>query len=390
MAIIGIAVGEASSGSYRTLLAARILQGFSTSAFESLIIAAVGDMFFVHQRGYRVAFITFILNAASSLASIICGQVTSGLGWVWLFHLLQIFTCVQFILMFLFCPETTYIRDHSYDIDQVQDEKLEQLAETEHKRQGIATGIEGSTEGSNLEATSSAAAPPPKKTFVQELAVYTGKYEDANIIKLLVGPFITLLNLGTLWEAATSGVLTMWYVTSGISQAEIFAAPPWNFDAAEIGYLSAGPFIGGLVGSAVIAFTSDPMAKFFTKRNKGIYEPEFRLYHMIFATAATGIGMFGYGHFTDIGASAYVCALFQGIMMAGVLVGTIAPVSYALDAYRDASNEIFIMNMLLKNFLFFGISYVANNWVARDGPFEAFAVCGATSMFLVFPLLPQG
>jgi len=69
--------------------------------------------------------------------------------------------------------------------------------------------------------------------------------------------------------------------------------------------------------------------------------------------------------------------------MAGVLVGTIAPVSYALDAYRDASNEIFIMNMLLKNFLFFGISYVANNWVARDGPFQAFAVCGATSMFLV-------
>ena len=59
--------------------------------------------------------------------------------------------------------------------------------------------------------------------------------------------------------------------------------------------------------------------------------------------------------------------------------------SYALDAYRDASNEIFIMNMLLKNFLFFGISYVANDWVARDGPFAAFAVCGATSVGLICP-----
>jgi hypothetical protein len=108
---------------------------------------------------------------------------------------------------------------------------------------------------------------------------------------------------------------------------------------------------------------------------------------MSIATVCVGIGMFGYGHFCQVGASAYVCAFFQGVMMCGVLVGTISPVSYALDAYRDASNEIFIMNMLLKNFLFYGISYVANNWVARDGPFAAFAVCGATSMFLACPLL---
>jgi MFS family permease len=267
MAIIGVAVGEAASGSYKTLLAARILQGFSTSAFESLLIAAVGDMFFVHQRGIRVAFITFVLNAASSLASIICGQVTAGLGWVWLFHLLQIFTVVQFVLMFLFCPESTYIRDHAYDIDQVQDEKLEQLVETEQRRQHHGKDV---TEGATLESTASTVPPPPKKSFRQELAVYTGKYEDANIIKLLIGPFITLLNIGTCWEAVCSGILTMWYVTSGISQAAIFSAPPWNFDAAQVGYLSTGPFVGGLVGSAIIAFTSDPIAKFLTKINKGI------------------------------------------------------------------------------------------------------------------------
>jgi len=90
MAIIGIAVGQGAKD-YHTLLAARILQGFSTSAFESLLIAAVGDMFFVHQRGIRVAFITFILNAASSLAAIICGQVTAGLGLLSSFATLILF-----------------------------------------------------------------------------------------------------------------------------------------------------------------------------------------------------------------------------------------------------------------------------------------------------------
>ena len=44
--IIGTAIGEAKI-SYNYLLAARIVQGFSTSAFESLIVATVGDMYFV-------------------------------------------------------------------------------------------------------------------------------------------------------------------------------------------------------------------------------------------------------------------------------------------------------------------------------------------------------
>jgi hypothetical protein len=104
---------------------------------------------------------------------------------------------------------------------------------------------------------------------------------------------------------------------------------------------------------------------------------------MILATICVGVGMFGYGHFTQIGASAYVCATMQGIMMAGVLLGTISPISYALDAYRDASNEIFIMNMLFKNFLFYGMSYVANNWIASNGPFQLFSVCGGTSIGIV-------
>jgi MFS family permease len=264
--IIGTAVGEASGSSFPALLAARIIQGFSTSAFESLIIAAVGDLYFVHQRGIRVAFITFILNASSSLASIICGQVTTGLGWVWLFHLLQIFLVVQLILMFLFCPETTYIRDHSYDIDQVQDENLGQLVEQEHRHDVNKEAKDAGPIQSNVSAT----APRPKKTFVQELAVFSGKYTNDNFFILLAGPFVSLLNLGACWSTIASGLLTTWYVTSAIIQAGIFAGPPWGFDAAQIGYLSTGPFVGGAVGSAIIAFTSDPAAKWLTKMNKGI------------------------------------------------------------------------------------------------------------------------
>jgi MFS family permease len=117
---------------YNYLLAARIVQGFSTSAFESLMIPSIGDIYFVHQRGTRVAFQNFIQNSASSLASI-CGQVFASLGWLWLFHMFQIFLVVQFVLMFLFCPETTYLRDVRYETDLVVNEKLDELAKIKER-----------------------------------------------------------------------------------------------------------------------------------------------------------------------------------------------------------------------------------------------------------------
>lgn len=243
--IIGTAIGEAKID-YKYLLAARIVQGFSTSAFESLIVATVGDIYFVHQRGLRISFINFVLNSASSLASIICGIVFADLGWLWLFHLFQIFLVrfahcelqsfvltgafqvLQFVLMFLFCPETTYIRDHRYDTDEATDEKLAELEKLEvRQREQEVSAI------------------PPKKTFVQSLAVWTGVYSHDSIFKFLLGPFITLANPAACYAIIASGLLNSWYVGSAIILAGIFAGPPWLFGPSQIGYIGAGPFIGG-------------------------------------------------------------------------------------------------------------------------------------------------
>jgi predicted MFS family arabinose efflux permease len=66
MATIGVIVGCFAKG-YQTLLAARILVGFSTSAYESVLYAAVGDLYFVHERGAQIAVIAFILAGVSDL-----------------------------------------------------------------------------------------------------------------------------------------------------------------------------------------------------------------------------------------------------------------------------------------------------------------------------------
>ena len=53
-------------------------------------------------------------------------------------------------------------------------------------------GATGTTAGEDGERHTT--MPAPKKTFVQELAIFTGVYSRDSVFKFLLGPFITLLN----------------------------------------------------------------------------------------------------------------------------------------------------------------------------------------------------
>jgi MFS family permease len=202
--IIGTAIGE-SKKTYEYLLAARIVQGFAIAAYESIIYTFVGDIFFVHQRGLRLSIINCIYTAFSNLASIIAAQVFLSLGWLWVFHLFQIFLVIHFLALFFLCPETTYIRDSNYDTDTVKEENLKELARVEQQH----LEEEQIAEAETGDGRSSV---PKKKTFVQELAIFTRVYSNDSLLKLLLEPFVTMLNPATLYLGFTSAWIVTWRV----------------------------------------------------------------------------------------------------------------------------------------------------------------------------------
>ncbi|CAI6339436.1 unnamed protein product [Periconia digitata] len=385
--LLGTIIGSATT-SYEGLTAGRIIQGGSISAFESLVISMIGDLFFVHERGVFMTLIQFILAAASNFSAIIVGAITTSLGWRYLFHILNIFAALEVILLILFVPETTYIRDHRYDIDELAEDNLKDLSSVEKRHANTNVGASGDDGVTKVETTTSVApALRPKKTFVQELAFYNGTFSDDNLFQLLIAPFAVCLNVTVLWFVIVTGVLSVFFVAQSYAMAQIFSAPPYLLTAAGVGYLSIGPFVGGLLGAFFMGATLDPLIKWCAKKNNGVYEPEFRLLGMI-PSILTGTGLVLFGYMCQNHFSVYATATAHGMDLFGIVCATVACSAYIIDAFRDMSSEIFISNMLLKNLLFYGFSYFVNDWTAKSGPGIVFYVFAAIAFGMTLSTIP--
>ncbi|CZR56108.1 related to MFS transporter [Phialocephala subalpina] len=367
-AVIGNIIGSTSKN-YGQLLAARIIQGLSVSTYESLLLVVIGDLFFVHERGIYTSVVSFLLAAVSNLASVVCGPITNNLGWKYLFHIFIAISSVQTLCQIFFVPETTYRRDRRYEIGELATENFDELAQHEHRHE--------KEQVTQLESVGTSTSIPKKKTFWQNMKLFDGCYSDESLIQLLIAPFAVCMNISVAYIILVQGWFVGLYVAIAFVMAQIFGLPPYSMSPSGIGYLSLGPFIGGLIAVMLFGAISDPIIIFMTKRNKGVYEPEYRLIIAVLGLIS-GAGLFGYGHVTQVYGSPYVAATLHGIVLFGVMALIVATSAYALDGYRDMSNEIFIMGMLFKNFLLYGFTYFINNWLARAGPQQVFFVFGAT------------
>jgi MFS family permease len=75
----------ALSPSYVSLLVARIFQGISVSPVECLPSATVAEIFFLHERAYRLGIYTLLLLGGKNLVPLVSAAIIQSLGWRWVF-----------------------------------------------------------------------------------------------------------------------------------------------------------------------------------------------------------------------------------------------------------------------------------------------------------------
>ncbi|KAM0812530.1 putative Major facilitator superfamily domain-containing protein [Seiridium cardinale] len=373
--------------SYDSLLGARIIQGCSVSMFESVFFAIVGDLYFVHERGLRTAIVTTCVSGVSNLPSVLAGKIATDLGWRWVFWLLAIFIGIAVILSVLYGEETAYQRSSIYNTDLASEDREQNLDVLDAKRAVRADHIEGhAPELAHIETSGSVAI--PRKSYIARLNPYSTTYTDEPLWKLILGPILILYHPAVIWAVLLMAFPTLWLIMINLVTAQIFSVPPYNLDTAQLGYFAAGPTIGGAVGSLIAGGVSDPIIKFFTRRNGGVYEPEFRLFLIIPALVLSCVGYFLFGPMVEAGKSPVAMSALYGIVTGGLQFIMMSVGTYCVDAYRDISVEIFIATMIVKNFLFFGFSYFLNDWIASEGPARTFYTVAGIQLGLCLTSVP--
>ncbi|GAD92328.1 MFS transporter, putative [Paecilomyces variotii No. 5] len=495
------AVWCALSPNYASLVVARVFQGIAVSPVECLPSATIAEIFFLHERAYRVGIYTLLLLGGKNLVPLVSAAIIQSLGWRWVFWIVAIIVGFFLILLFLFVPETFWDRrprprkrtkrPHMYR--SVSDlvshgfrgrhprEKPAIGAATEdgdaaaaprvRKNVGFAEGeksekeevddniipsintpagenagddaIEGEVEksanssgflqvptpsahptiqdGSSIDAPSEAGdieaarARPilsrdasrestpsnttflythrlreqPALPFLQTLKPWNGRLVRDRWWRVAVRPFVLFAYPAVLWSTLVYSLSIGWLIVLSESVAHIYQGKEhYNFSPLGTGLVYLSPFIGGVIGTAVAGRVSDVIVRYMTRRNGGIYEPEFRLVMAIPVALTTAAGLMGFGWSAQERDAWIVPTIFFGLISFGCSLGSTTSITFCLDSYRQYAGEALVtLNFNIFHGLVFSLFFV--NWLEGDGPRTVFLAIGGIQVACLLTAIPM-
>ncbi|KJZ75803.1 hypothetical protein HIM_04960 [Hirsutella minnesotensis 3608] len=538
--LIGTCLWAAWSPSFSSLLAARVFQGVAISPVECLPSATIAEIFFLHERAYRIGIYTLLLLSGKNLIPLISAAIIGRYGWRWVFWILSMVIGFGFILLFLFVPETFWDRTptrrassrpgflrrlssarniHKTDgspADAVKDpqgasplgaaerhdelhvdyasapghglsqsgssaiatprtayaaaarhvswsqgadpeKQADQALDSERSKQeppkakarhhtpaldtnvpiielpdetadvegdgsvpqrgniltphrvstpGSESNVDYFSRGPNLDnekiPASMLRAPPkvqaythnlrhqPPQTFVQQLRPFHGRLNHDKWLKVMVRPFILFAYPAVLWSSAIYACSIGWLIVISETMAIIYRDPTiYNFNALQTGLVYISPFVGGILGTGVAGRISDVIVRSMSRRNGGLYEPEFRLVMALPVLLATCIGLMGFGWSAEQHDHWIVPTLFFGILSFGCSLGSTTAITFCVDSYRQYAGEALVTLNFSKNVLHgLVFSLFVAHWMEEDGPRRVYMWLGIIQLILCLFTIP--
>jgi len=380
---LGLAVScfwAAEVRSFGSLAASRAIQGFCMAPFEALIPASVADIWHVHERGMRMAIFNLGVLGGINLAGPIAGSVIEKGGYRAAMHGMGGAFVLMLILVIFFMPESAYHREGALNID--TSSKTIDLGDLDKEKS--VERVEVSHANAHVSASE------PRQSYAKELLPWNGYWDKVSFWRTFIRPFFVIASPIVMWATLLFTICISWLVLISITLSQIFSAPPYNFSVSAVGATNVSSFVASVIATLMAGFIIDGVAKYMSKRNNGIFEPEFRLPVMISYLIFTATGFFAWGE------SLYksdpwpipviVC---MGIINLGVQLGTTSVVTYVSDCHREQSAEAFAIMNFIKNMFAFGLTFYANDWLAVQGVRAAFFVIGGTTVAVTLTTIPM-
>jgi hypothetical protein len=231
----------------------------------------------------------------------------------------------------------------------------------------------------------------PAKTFVQHLRPWHGRLNNDKWFKVMLRPFVLFAYPAVLWSSVVYACSIGWLIVISELLAVIFRdRDAYNFSALSTGLLYISPFIGGVLGTGVAGKISDIIVKAMSRRNGGLYEPEFRLVMVIPILITTCIGLMGFGWSAQEHDHWIVPTIFFGVVSFGCSLGSTTSITFCVDSYRQYAGEALVTLNFSKNIchgLVFSL-FVAH-WMADDGPKAVFIWIGVIQLICLLFTIPM-
>ncbi|CAG8371570.1 unnamed protein product [Penicillium salamii] len=484
------AIWCAASPNYPSLVVARIFQGFAVSPVECLPSATIAEIYFLHERAYRVGIYTLLLLGGKNLIPLVSAAIIESLSWRWVFWIVAIIVGACLVLLFFFVPETFWDRTprprvhkpkrprlagrsvsdivshgfrgrrpHAHTTEEIteaeQDPTLtpkrskhahvgfvdDGAPEIEIEKSNLSEGDQinphplatvnekdddliqqppntlAPAHPADLESARSVAVSPartesqepsgtpltatlqytnrlrerPKIPYSQLLGIWNGRITQDNWFRVAARPFVLFAYPSVLWSTVVYALSVGWLIVLSESVAHIFEGKAhYNFTALQTGLIYISPFVGGLLGTAVAGKVSDVIAQYLTKRNGGIYEPEFRLVMAIPIALSTVIGLMAFGWSAELGDHWIVPTIFFGMISFGCCLGSTTAITFCVDSYRQYAGEALVTLNFSKNVLhglIFSLFIV--DWLESDGSKTVFLAIGGIQLFFMLMSIPM-
>ncbi|KAK2739767.1 hypothetical protein FQN57_006464 [Myotisia sp. PD_48] len=490
------AVWCAVSPSYTSLVIARVFQGLTVSPVECLPSATIAEIFFLHERAYRVGIYTLLLLGGKNLIPLVSAAITQGLGWRWIFWIVAITIGFGLFLLFFFVPETFWDRtprprtkrpkvkrsvsdlvtqsfrgrssgpgtpkvelDRQLEASSVQPKKQKDIhvgfvddadQEKEAEPDNNIEKPDNTNGGQNIEHekasnhiphpyldgsnplpaptvpsvgnqplpdvesrpavpvsrdhsvdhhltpsqqqlyTSNLRSQPPVP-YIQSLRPWNGLLARESWFRVMLRPFILFAYPAVLWSAMVYALSVGWLIVLSEAVAEIYISKhSYNFTPLATGLVYISPFVGGILGTIVAGKVSDIIVRYMSRRNGGVYEPEFRLVMAFPIAITTTMGLMGFGWSAQEKDRWIVPTLFFGILSFGCTLGSTTAITFCVDSYRQYAGEALVTLNFSKNVLHgFVFSLFFVQWLQGDGAKTVFLALGGIHLALMFFSIPM-
>ncbi|EAW09302.1 putative MFS transporter [Aspergillus clavatus NRRL 1] len=499
------AVWCALSPNYPSLVVARIFQGIAVSPVECLPSATIAEIYFLHERAYRIGIYTLLLLGGKNLVPLVSAAIIGRLGWEWVFWIVAIVVGSCLVLLFFFVPETFWDRTprprrphkrphviqsvtelmshglrgrpphqrladavveddavspaprksrklahvgfvenedehkHQYDEKERRSEDRDQIVACEaaavddHPTDVAPLAVTEETDTSlpvpapavvretaspsvdlergrqaGLSRTRSESLDPvgpllpaqqytnrlrekPQVPFTHYLRPWNGRISHDKWWRVAVRPFILFAYPAVLWSTVVYSLSVGWLIVLSESVAHLYQGEDaYNFTPLQTGLIYISPFVGGLLGTAVAGKVSDIIVRYMTRRNGGVYEPEFRLVMAIPIGLSTTAGLMAFGWSTEVKDSWIVPTIFFGLISFGCCLGSTTSITFCVDSYRQYAGEALVTLNWSKN-VFHGLvfSLFIVDWLDANGARTVFLALGGIQLGCLLFSIPM-